>query len=184
MFITLGGQEDPNCMCIIIEKKTESTEHTHAQDYTFCNCIVSEMQKHEAHALASHNTHKSTSHRHNSYLCNVKQCNMISQSPYYSIQWQPHPNCIEWQWPGGKKRQTSTNHLLASKLNDIPSNLQECEHYSTNCTFGLQESSIAQCISCTYATCRLGCKSYLHCCGILQRGARTRDRDKAWLSSC
>ena len=130
-------------MCIIIEKKSESTEHTHAQDYTFCNCIVFEMQKHKAHALASHNTHKSTSHRHNSYLCNVKQCNMISQSPYYSIQWQPHPNCIEWQWPGGKKRQTSTNHLLASKLNDIPSNLQECEHYSTNCTFGLQESSIA-----------------------------------------
>lgn len=146
MFITLGGQEDPNCMWIIIEKKSESTEHTHAQDYTFCNCIVSEMQKHKAHALASHNTHKSTSHRHNSYLCNVKQCNMISQSPYYSIQWQPPPNCIEWQWPGGKKRQTPTNHLLASKLNDIRSNLQVCVHYSTNCTFGLQESSIAQCI--------------------------------------
>ena len=58
MFITLGGQEDPNCMWIIIEKKSESTEHTHAQDYTFCNCIVSEMQKHKAHALASHNTQK------------------------------------------------------------------------------------------------------------------------------
>lgn len=143
-------------MCIIIEKKSESTEHTHAQDYTLCNCIVSEMQKHEAHVLATHNTHKSTSHRHNNYLCNVKQCNMISQSPYYSIQWQPPPNCIEWQWPGGKKetnihqsltckekRQTSTNYLLASKLNDIRSNLQVCEHCSMNCTFGLQESSIA-----------------------------------------
>ena len=179
-------------MCIIIEKKSESTEHTHAQDYTLCNCIVSEMQKHEAHVLATHNTHKSTSHRHNNYLCNVKQCNMISQSPYYSIQWQPPPNCIEWQWPGGKKEANIHQSLTCKEKETNIHQLLTCkqaERHSVQFAgmWALQHELYiwpAREFNCTYATCRLGCKSYLHCCRILQRGARTRDRDKAWLSSC